>query len=173
MFVRKIVVIILIMCFPVSLCYAQGNRALIEKMVNSLNAENAKSVIIPGSNGVLSIYFEKANKNNKNVSLMGMELVYNEIRSTFQVGSNIAITQNGRLVFAQNGDKIYIKASGGSKESLSLTLSMFEYIYKKDYVIVKYRDKSFKVNEALYDKQKHTFTVYDNGKYVKTVTLKQ
>ena len=170
MFVRKIVVILLIMCFPVSLCYAQGNRALIEKMVNSLNAENAKSVIIPGSNGVLSIYFEKA---NKNVSLMGMELVYNEIRSTFQVGSNIAITQNGRLVFAQNGDKIYIKASGGSKESLSLTLSMFEYIYKKDYVIVKYRDESFKVNEALYDKQKHTFTVYDNGKYVKTVTLKQ
>lgn len=170
MFVRKIVVILLIMCFPVSLCYAQGNRALIEKMVNSLNAENAKSVIIPGSNGVLSIYFEKA---NKNVSLMGMELVYNEIRSIFQVGSNIAITQNGRLVFAQNGDKIYIKASGGSKESLSLTLSMFEYIYKKDYVIVKYRDESFKFNEALYDKQKHTFTVYDNGKYVKTVTLKQ
>ena len=170
MFVRKIVVILLIMCFPVSLCYAQGNRALIEKMVNSLNAENAKSVISPGSNGVLSIYFEKA---NKNVSLMGMELVYNEIRSTFQVGSNIAITQNGRLVFAQNGDKIYIKASGGSKESLSLTLSMFEYIYKKDYVIVKYRDESFKFNEALYDKQKHTFTVYDNGKYVKTVTLKQ
>lgn len=170
MFVRKIVVILLIMCFPVSLCYAQGNRALIEKMVNSLNAENAKSVIIPGSNGVLSIYFEKA---NKNVSLMGMELVYNEIRSTFQVGSNIAITQNGRLVFAQNGDKIYIKASVGSKESLSLTLSMFEYIYKKDYVIVKYRDESFKFNEALYDKQKHTFTVYDNGKYVKTVTLKQ
>ena len=173
MFIRKLVVILLIMCFGVSLSYAQENRALVEKMVNSLNADNAKSVIIPGSNGVLSIYFEKANKNNKNLTLMGMELLYNDIRSTFQVGNNIAITQNGILVFAQNGDKTYIKASGGSKESLAVTLSMFEYIYKKDYVIVKYRDETFKFNEALYDKQKHTFTVYDKGKYIKTVTLKQ
>ena len=173
MFVRKIVVILLIMCFGVSLSYAQENRALVEKMVNSLNADNAKSVIIPGSNGVLSIYFEKANKNNKNLTLMCMELLYNDIRSTFQVENNIAITQNGILVFAQNGDKTYIKASGGSKESLAVTLSMFEYIYKKDYVIVKYRDETFKFNEALYDKQKHTFTVYDKSKYIKTVTLKQ
>ena len=94
--------------------------------------------------------------------------------------SFLTLYKDGTLAFDSDGSKVEdIERIVGPKtlsnigKYASSMIHVRNYIYKKDYVIVKYRDESFKFNEALYDKQKHTFTVYDNGKYVKTVALKQ
>lgn len=170
MYIRLVLSIILSAVIPFC-SYAQNESALAADMVNNLTVHNSKSVIIPGDNGVLNVYFEKTG--SQNVSVHSMELVYNGIRSTFQIGTNIAITQNGRLVFAQKDDRVYFHTSGGCKEDLKITLGSVEYIYQKDYVVVKYKDKEFKFNEAVYDKNKSSFKVYNNGVYVKTVEMKK
>ena len=105
MYIKVVLSIILSAVIPFC-SYAQNESALAASMVNNLTVHNSKSVIIPGDNGVLNVYFEKTG--SQNVSVHSMELIYNGIRSTFQIGTNIAITQNGRLVFAQKDDKVYI-----------------------------------------------------------------
>lgn len=170
MYIKFIVSIILSLVIPFC-SYAQEHSTLAVDMVGNLKAHNSKSVIIPGDNGVLSVYFEKTG--SQNITAHSMELIYNGIRSTFQIGNNIAITQNGNLVFAQNNNKVYVKTPGGCKEDLTIRLSNIEYIYHKDYVIVNYKDVTHKFHEALYDKEKSSFQVYEKGKYVKTVEMKK
>lgn len=170
MYIKFIAGIILSAVIPFC-TYGQEHSALAIDMVDDLNAHNSKSVIIPGDNGVLSVYFEKIG--SKNISSHSMELIYNGIRSTFQISTDIAITQNSRLVFAKNKDRIYIKTPGAYKEDLTIRLSNIEYVYHKDYVTVNYKDKSFKFQEALYDKDNKSFKVYDNGKYIKTVIVEK
>ena len=90
MYIKLVLSIILSAVIP--LCsYAQNVSALAAEMVDNLKAHNSKSVIIPGDNGVLNVYFEKTGA--QNVSVHSMELIYNGIRSTFQIGTNIAITK--------------------------------------------------------------------------------
>ena len=170
MYIKVVLSIILSAVIPFC-SYAQNVSALAAEMVDNLKAHNSKSVIIPGDNGVLNVYFEKTGA--QNVSVHSMELIYNGIRSTFQIGTNIAITQNGRLVFARNNDKVYVHTSRGCREDLKITLSNIEYIYQKEYVEVKYKDEEFKFQEAVYDKNKSSFQVYNNGRYIKTVKIKK
>lgn len=170
MYIKLVLSIILSVVIP--LCsYAQKESALAAEMVDNLKAHNSKSVIIPGDNGVLNVYFEKTD--SQNISVHSMELVYNGIKSAFQMGTNIAITQNGRLVFARNNDRVYIHIAGGCREDLKITLGHIEYIYHKEYVEVKFKDEVFKFQEAVYNTAKSSFQVYNNGKYVKTVEMKK
>lgn len=170
MYIKLVLSIILSAVIPFC-SYAQNRSALAASMVDNLNVNNSRSVIIPGDNGVLNVYFEK--KGSQNMSVQSMELVYNGIRSTFQIGTNIAITQNGSLVFAQNNNKVYVHTASGCKEDLKIQLGNIAYIYHKDYVLIKYKDEEFKFNEAVYDKSKSSFQVYNNGRYIKTVELKK
>ncbi len=69
--------------------------------------------------GVLKIFFEKAGgyKSANNF----IDLTYEDINSKFKMqGESIAITQDGKLVFAVNGDKVYAKAVHGCKENLKV-----------------------------------------------------
>ena len=68
---------------------------------------------------------------------------------------------------------MYVHTSGGCREDLKITLSNIEYIYQKEYVEVKYKDEEFKFQEAVYDKNKSSFQVYNNGRYIKTVEMKK
>ena len=170
MYIKVVLSIILSAVIPFC-SYAQNESALAASMVNNLTVHNSKSVIIPGDNGVLNVYFEKTG--SQNVSVHSMVLIYNGIRSTFQIGTNIAITQNGRLEFAQKDDKVYVKAHSDCKEDLKIQLGCVKYMYHKNYVAVQYKDSEFKFNEAVYDKSKSNFKVYNNGQYVKTVEMKK
>ncbi len=170
MYINLVLSIILSAVIPFC-SYAQNESALTESMVNNLNVHNSKSIIIPGDNGVLNIYFEKTDA--KNVSVQNIDITYNGIRSIFKIGSHIAITQNGRLVFAQNNDEVYVNTASGSKEDLKIYIGNITYIYQKNYVLIQYQNREFKFNEAIYDKKQASFKVYNNGKYVKTVNVKK
>lgn len=168
--IKLVVSIILLVVIPFC-SYAQNESAVAVGMINNLTVSNSKSVIIPGDNGVLNIYFEK--KGSQNVAVQSIKLVYNGIRSSFQVGTNIAITQNGSLVFAQNNNKIYVHVPAVCKENLKITAGSVEYIYQKDEVVIKYKDKVYKFHEVVYDKDKSSFQVFDNGRYIKTVEMEK
>lgn len=170
MYIKLVLSIVLLSVVPFC-SYGQYESDLTADMVNNLTVHNSKSVIIPGDHGVLNVYFEKSKVKKK--AIQTMELTYNGIKSSFQIGTNIAITQNERLVFAQKDNKIYVHAHSNCKEDLKIRIGYFEYGYHKDYVSVKYKDKEFKFNEAVYDKSKSSFYIYDNGKYIKTVAIEK
>lgn len=177
---KKFLLALILLSFMINFSSALETENLEEKMISGLNKDNSKSVVIPGGKkGVLNLFIEQVGKsdNNDNVYKNPIKITYNGIVSSFNIMGDIAITQNDNLIFAVNNDDVYIKACGDCSEKLSIYFNSFNYIYKKDNVTIKHKDKDknegkeYIFSEALYDKEKNIFKIYENGEFSGTVFL--
>lgn len=165
---KKITVILLLLLMPM-LLYAETDVALVESMIANLNVNNSKNVIISGTHGSLHIFFEKKAKKTLNSDIF---LVYNGIDLKFKItGNTLAVTQDGKVVFAVNGGNVYAKATSGCKEKLSIKYKDVKYIYDDNNITISHQKETFKFNEIMYNKDQNFLKVYNNGKYVKTVKI--
>lgn len=173
MYINRLVVyivLILVLLSPLSL-KAEGDVTLAESMLAHLTVDNTKKVVLTGKHGVLKIFFEKA---STSVPYNVIHLKYEDVNSSFKMqGNSVAITQDGKLVFAVNGDKVYAKAVHGCKENLKIIFKNVEYVYNEYYISIINKNDEYSFNEVVYDANKHTMKVYNNGKYVKTVEMKK
>ncbi len=168
---KLVVTIIFVLLMPLSL-YAEKDIALVESMLGSLTVNNSKNMVIPGTHGVLRIFFEKSL--GKIMPHSAIELTYNGISFTFKMqGKVLAITQDGKLVFAINDNKIYAKSVHDCKENLIIKLGDVEFIYGKMYVSTKHKNEVYEYNEIVYDKNTSSLKVYNNGHYVKTIETRK
>ena len=174
MFINRLtagIVMILVILSPLSL-KAEADVTLAESMLANLTAANTKKVVLTGKHGVLKIFFEKAGgyKSDNNF----IDLTYEDINSKFKMqGESIAITQDGKLVFAVNGDKVYAKAVHGCKENLKVIFKNVEYVYNEHYMLINHKNNKYNFSEVVYDIDKHNIKVYNDGKYIKMVEMEQ
>ncbi|MDE7314829.1 MAG: hypothetical protein K2N11_03920 [Mucispirillum sp.] len=165
------VILMLVVLSPLSL-KAESDVTLAESMLANLTVANTKKVVLTGKHGVLKIFFEKAS--TQTVPYNVIHLTYEDVNSSFKMqGNSVAITQDGKLVFAVNGDKVYAKAVHGCKENLKIIFKNIEYVYNEYHISIINKNDKYSFSEVVYDANKHTMKVYNNGKYVKTVEMKE
>lgn len=159
-------VILFMLLLPIS-ANAEKDVALVESMIENLTAGNSKSITMSGPHGALTIFFEKS---RRSISDNAFHLSYNGIESNFKItGATLAITQDGKLVFAVNGEGVYAKAVKGCKEHLSIKYKGLEYIYHNNSMTIKHNNETYKFDEVVYHKNQNILKVYENSKHIKSI----